>query len=298
MKKLNLDVIRTDGGTQPRLELDQELVTSYAEQMMDGCEFPPIVVFHDGSAYWLADGFHRYFATKANGLVSIPCEIKQGTLDEATFYAWGANANHGKQISSADKRSIVRKMLLHPVHSKKTNSEIAKHVGVSKMTVGRIKKAMEEVEADTSIKHPDSNIKQYTTKEGNTVTVDTSKLATKKTTERKNTKPDMSSADFGKLEQAEQQIKELSDTIMDISSENNHLKDVIASQKWDATDIEIDDIQDTVKDLREQIRVLEIDNRALRESRDMYQTQNNELIRTVNSLKKKLKNLENGTETA
>jgi len=39
--------------------------------------------------------------------------------------------------------------------------------------------------------------------------------------------------------------------------------------------------------LREQIRVLEIDNKALRDSRDMYQQRNAELIRQVKSLSKK-----------
>jgi hypothetical protein len=64
---------------------------------------------------------------------------------------------------------------------------------------------------------------------------------------------------------------------------------VIASQRWDATEIEVLDIHETVKQLREQIRILEIDNKALRDSRDMFQARNAELIKTVNSLKKKLK---------
>jgi len=42
-----------------------------------------------------------------------------------------------------------------------------------------------------------------------------------------------------------------------------------------------------VVNLREQIRVLEIDNKALRDSRDMYQQRNAELIRQVKSLSKK-----------
>ena len=49
MKKLNLLNIRTDGGTQPRLELDQNLVKEYAEVMREGVVFPPVEVFHDGS---------------------------------------------------------------------------------------------------------------------------------------------------------------------------------------------------------------------------------------------------------
>ena len=59
MKKLNLDAIRLDGETQARVALDSTQVAEYAEAMRDGDKFPPIVVFHDGSDYWLADGFHR-----------------------------------------------------------------------------------------------------------------------------------------------------------------------------------------------------------------------------------------------
>ena len=63
-KKLNLAVIRIDGGTQARAKIDDDVVQEYAAHMRDGDQFPPITVFHDGSDYWLGDGFHRYFATK------------------------------------------------------------------------------------------------------------------------------------------------------------------------------------------------------------------------------------------
>ena len=41
--------------------------------------------------------------------------------------------------------------------------------------------------------------------------------------------------------------------------------------------------------MREQIRLLEIDNAALRDSRDMYQTRNAELMKSVKSMTAKLK---------
>ena len=66
IKTLNLAVLRLDGDTQARLALSQEKVQEYAALMEDGEEFRPIDAFFDGSDYWLADGFHRYFATKAN----------------------------------------------------------------------------------------------------------------------------------------------------------------------------------------------------------------------------------------
>jgi hypothetical protein len=90
-------------------------------------------------------------------------------------------------------------------------------------------------------------------------------------------------------EELENKIFELSDTVLSLDEENASLKDVIASQQWDATPFEKDYILTIVKELREQIRLLEITNQALKDSRDMYQNRNDDLQRTVNSLKNKLK---------
>ena len=32
--------------------------------MVEGAEFPPLIVFFDGATYWLADGFHRYYGAQ------------------------------------------------------------------------------------------------------------------------------------------------------------------------------------------------------------------------------------------
>ena len=50
--------------------------------------------------------------------------------------------------------------------------------------------------------------------------------------------------------------------------------------------------RNNIAQLREQIRVLEIDNHALRDSRDMFQNRNAELMKTVKSLQARLKKLE------
>ena len=50
--KLKLEQIRTDGGTQPRAELREEVIADYAERMESGVTFPPVIVFFDGTNYW------------------------------------------------------------------------------------------------------------------------------------------------------------------------------------------------------------------------------------------------------
>jgi len=87
-------------------------------------------------------------------------------------------------------------------------------------------------------------------------------------------------------------VRELTDTITSLSEENTLLKDKIAIEQWDATEIEKIDAEETIKNLREQIRLLEIENKSLKESRDMQMNRNAELTRTVKSLQAKLKKLE------
>ena len=84
-------------------------------------------------------------------------------------------------------------------------------------------------------------------------------------------------------------VLELTDTIVDLDIEITRLKDIIASKKWEATEFEQDYVLHLIKELRSKIYILEIDNEALKNSRDMFMNRNAELINTVNSLKRKLK---------
>jgi hypothetical protein len=284
VKKLKLSEIRIDGGTQARVSLNQDVVKEYAEHMRDGEKFPPITVFHDGSAYWLADGFHRYFATKSNGHLEIDADVKTGTLDDATLYAFGANGKRGLSQNPEDYRKIIYAMLRHPVWSKWSNAEIARHVGVSKMTVGRVKATMDL---------PEETKKKYKDKDGIEREMDTKNLGKKAAP--KTTSPDASSAEFvaqDVVSNLNEKIDELSDTINVLADENTLLRDKIAIGQWDASEIEKIDAEEVIANLREQLRVLEIDNKALRDSRDMFQSRNAELMKTVKSLQNKLKKVE------
>jgi DNA repair exonuclease SbcCD ATPase subunit len=91
-----------------------------------------------------------------------------------------------------------------------------------------------------------------------------------------------------------EKIDELSQTINMLADENTLMRDKIAIGQWDASEIEKIDAEETIKDLREQLRVLDLDNKALRQSRDMFQNRNSELMKTVKSLQSKLKKLDQG----
>ena len=273
MKRLNIAVIRIDGGTQVRKQLNQEKVQEYAELMLDKTVFPPITVFFDGSDYWLSSGFHRYFATKQTGSVSIDCEIIEGTVRDAKLYAYGAN-KHGLPHTSEENRQIVIEMFSDPEWSKWSNNQIAKHIGVSGMTIGRIRKGLEET--------PKAEV-SYINKDGIETIMTTKNVGKKRETSVKKEAPVVVKNEEPK---EEERIQELTDTIVILDRELTQARDVIATKRWNASEIEVEDIHDTVINLREQIRVLEIDNKALRDSRDMYQQRNAELIRQNKSKKK------------
>ena len=92
-----------------------------------------------------------------------------------------------------------------------------------------------------------------------------------------------------KYDEKEHKIIELSDVIVSLDEEISELKDIVLSKQWDATEFEQEHILFTVKELRQRIKVLELDNQSPRDSRDMYQNRNAELIRSYNNLKRQLK---------
>jgi ParB-like chromosome segregation protein Spo0J len=134
-----LSRIRIDGGTQPRAEINQAVVDEYAEAMTGGAEFPPVVVFHDGVAFWLADGFHRYHGARKAEREDIDAEVKKGTQREAVLYAVGANVSHGLRRTNADKRRAVEILLADAEWAGKTDRWIAEAAAVSPDTVNRIR---------------------------------------------------------------------------------------------------------------------------------------------------------------
>lgn len=139
LKTLNTQAIRVDGGTQARVQINNDAVADYAEAIKDGAEFPPVVVFFDGADYFLADGYHRLHASNTAGKTSIQADVRVGTLRDAVLYSLGANATHGLRPSSDDKRKSVATMLADAEWSQLSIRSIAKHCGCSHTLVIRMK---------------------------------------------------------------------------------------------------------------------------------------------------------------
>jgi hypothetical protein len=138
-KTLNLQLIRIDGGTQSRVSLTEAVVAEYAQTLTDGVELPAIVVFSDGSDYWLADGFHRLHAYRQIGRASIPVDLRAGTNREAILFSVSANQAHGLRRTNEDKRRAVALMLADPEWAAWSDRNIAKHCGVGVPLVGAVR---------------------------------------------------------------------------------------------------------------------------------------------------------------
>ena len=138
---LDIEEIRRDGGTQPRAKIDLQHIKHLEQQMEDGQELEPIVVFFDGESYWLADGFHRWNAHRNKEEPTIRAIIHQGTRREAVLYSVGANADHKPALprSRADKRKAVLTLLNDPEWHNWSNREIARVCRVNEKTVRNIR---------------------------------------------------------------------------------------------------------------------------------------------------------------
>ena len=166
-KQVDVSKIRTDGGTQPRTEIDDALVSEYAEAMKAGAEFPPVVAFWDGVDYWLADGFHRTHAARRAGSDLIGVEHHEGTKRDAILYSVGANAAHGQRRTNADKRKAVMTLLDDAEWALWSNVQIANQCGVSEHLVRSLRPSRSEAEPPP---------RTYTNKHGQTATMNTANI--------------------------------------------------------------------------------------------------------------------------
>lgn len=137
-KKLKLTEIVTTAGTQTRAKINIDTVHSYAQEMRDGAKFPPVVVFHDGSKYILADGFHRVMASAENDFVDIQAEVNKGTKSDALKFALAVNAQHGLRRTNDDKRKSVELALAE--WPKISDRKMAEICCVSYNFVGEVRK--------------------------------------------------------------------------------------------------------------------------------------------------------------
>lgn len=159
---LRLEQIDIYGGTQARVATNDEAISSYADAMAEGAQFPPVVTYYDGSKYWLADGFHRFLAAQRNEYESIAADVIEGSRTDALRHALGANATNGIYRSNADKRNAAEVALEE--WPEMSNAVIAELCKVSPDLVRRCRLEMEKLNRiDTPKQVTGKDGKQYPT---------------------------------------------------------------------------------------------------------------------------------------
>jgi len=160
-----------DGGAQMRVAMSPDIINEYAEAMLGGAVFPPIVLFFDGTDYWPGDGYHRIEAKRKLGGDGILSEIRKGSARDAILCAVGANAFHGLRRTQADRRRAIKTLLTDPEWAGWSDRKIGEIANVDHKTVGKIRRELSgeiphgkpmggEVQKPASMKHGSGSLVQ------------------------------------------------------------------------------------------------------------------------------------------
>ena len=282
---IELSKIRIDGGTQTREKLNQATVKEYIEAINAGATFPPVTLFFDGSNYWLADGFHRYFATKKAGKKQIHEDITPGTQRDAVLHSLGANTAHGLPRSNKDKQRAVETLLNDPEWSNWSNREIAEKCVVSHSYVNtlreKIKSGNVSTPASQSQSKPGTGGNVSTPANPEQSKPDAEDQPGQDATEDKPSAQEPSNQppkepEYTELDKANDTIAGLQDALALAAA-----GELSAEEKKEATSL--------VDQLRAEIKTLKAELRAMTVSRDGLQTKVAELMKQCAMQRKQLK---------
>lgn len=271
-KQIDFEYLRIDCGTQSRVDIDQQTVSSYAEFIKEGVVFPPVTVFFDGTQHYLADGFHRYFAHKDAGHKEILAQVINGTLRDAILFSLEANATHGLPRTNADKRKSVQIMIDDFEWGEWSNAEIARRCRVSHTFVNKMRPA-----DGSAKKHLHKGV-QIKREEGKQKPVDAKVAAEPKQLKQEPKQPI-------EYTQEDEALKYLTE-------ENQRLNDRLAVAAIDASEEEKSLASETIEELREQVKMLEMELESVKRSRDIFQSECNELKKQCLSQQRQLKKLQ------
>lgn len=107
-REIPLSQIIADPALQHRLEVNQSLISEYAEAMKEGASFPPMKAVQDkDGTIWLYSGFQRLQAAQQAELNTFSVEIKPGTRRDAWVASLGENHDHGARRTRADLYNAI-----------------------------------------------------------------------------------------------------------------------------------------------------------------------------------------------
>jgi hypothetical protein len=258
-----------------RVGVDQEIVDEYAQKMLDGDKFPPVIIFNDGDKNYLVEGFKRYYAHKKNGFEIIDADTRMGTYDDAFDYAFQkANRGHGERYKTKDKRLQLKMAFELPRYAKRSDRELSRILDVSHTFVSKARK--EEG------KQPDVI---DTTRNGKPVTVKSTKKELDNDPKQESPNPEYEFTEDDK-------IQEISNEMQNIVEENEKLQLRLAVAAMEATPEEKQAAQSKFDEMEAKIKALEEELRVTKISRDSFQRENAELKKQCAYWEKRTKKAE------
>lgn len=152
---VRLDLIRTDGETQPREQMMPDTIEEYAEAMRFEAERSLVVdlqnkpwpaleaVRDEDDHYWLVDGFHRLAAARQVGLEFFQAEVTPGTRRDAIRRSLGVNASHGQRRTRQDLQRAIERALRDEEWGRWSNANIARLCHTTAKTVAAHRERLE-----------------------------------------------------------------------------------------------------------------------------------------------------------
>ena len=149
---LSLDKITIDSNLQLRIQLTEDRIAEFVEILKT---LPRSKIVKDRNTFYLADGFHRYFAHQRSHEKEMDCFVKEGKYKDAVLIAVKENSKSSLPLSREDKKRAIERML--SFFPERANTWIAEDVGSSMQTVDGIRKKMEE---EGKIQHRDNFLRR------------------------------------------------------------------------------------------------------------------------------------------
>jgi len=271
IKVLNLGAIVLDPKLQSRTETNEQTIEDYADAIKLGDEFPPLLIYFDGTHYWLVDGYHRYHAHKKAGKAGVTCEVVNDTFTNAVLKAASVNCKHGMRRTNADKRKAVMTLLDDFEWQRWSNIEIAEHCGVSQAFVSNLR--TESGKTSATVKYKTSTGKV---------------MEKKKAPGRAPKEPELKEP--AKQEQPKTEEFDPRDELIEhLTKENDELTMNLALAHMGGTEEQQNEAREVMNALREEVRVLKIELAAVKQSRDTFQSENSALKQQCSMYQRQLK---------
>lgn len=275
-KIMNIGALVMDERLQSRTEINEQTVSEYVESLEGGAEFPAVLVYFDGINYYLTDGYHRAHAHKRAEKVSILCDVVNGTFRDAILRSTSVNGAHGMRRTNADLRKSVMTLLDDLEWEGMSNTQIAKHCNVSVSFVANLRNATGKQNKDTvKYRAPSGEI-----------------LEKKKAPGRPAKEKEPELKEPAKIEKFEVDRSDARDELIaHLTKENEELTINLALAHSGGTVEEKAEALGIITGLREDLRIMNIELASVKQSRDTFQQENQQLKNQCSSYQRQLKKL-------